>query len=242
MNRWYQMVILNRDQQASASPYKWYIMAGEPSWRSCRNSFWGTSNFTKTNNLHKERHRGHPNHFLWLMYNILTVWYQNNYSSSSSTPRTSTEDSRGEYSLNGGTERIDNFLDFLNFLKKKRTKRELVFGSILVTELYKYFSRFHTAIMLRQVIFPSLRELLERQVTRPRLCSPRCRFLFAHFLYFSCYFMFGMSVGMVGPTLTDYLVSFFFDIDIIDALSWLIFAQSTTRFVGAICAGMLIDR
>ena len=54
--------------------------------------------------------------------------------------------------------------------------------------------------------------------------------------------MFGMSVGMAGPTLTDYLISFFTNIDIIDALSWLLFTQSTFRFVGAIVAGTLVDR
>ena len=54
--------------------------------------------------------------------------------------------------------------------------------------------------------------------------------------------MFGMSVGMAGPTLTDYLISFFENIDVIDALAWLLFTQSTFRFVGAIVAGFLVDR
>lgn len=49
-------------------------------------------------------------------------------------------------------------------------------------------------------------------------------------------------MGMAGPTLTDYLISFFANIDIIDALSWLLFTQSTLRFVGAIVAGTLVDR
>ncbi|KAK3700685.1 hypothetical protein QZH41_004689 [Actinostola sp. cb2023] len=51
-----------------------------------------------------------------------------------------------------------------------------------------------------------------------------------------------MSVGMAGPTLMDYLVSYFYNYDIIDVLSWLLFTQSTTRFVGAIIAGYLVDR
>ena len=49
-------------------------------------------------------------------------------------------------------------------------------------------------------------------------------------------------MGMAGPTLTDYLISFFTNIDIIDALSWLLFTQSTLRFVGAIVAGTRVDR
>lgn len=49
-------------------------------------------------------------------------------------------------------------------------------------------------------------------------------------------------MGMAGPTLTDYLISFFTHIDIIDALSWLLFTQSTFRFVGAIVAGAVVDR
>lgn len=49
-------------------------------------------------------------------------------------------------------------------------------------------------------------------------------------------------MGMAGPTLTDYLISFFTNIDIIDALSWLLFTQSTFRFVGAIVAGTIVDR
>ena len=64
----------------------------------------------------------------------------------------------------------------------------------------------------------------------------------AHFVYFSTFFMFGMSVGIAGPTLADYLISFFKGIDVIDALSWLLFTQALTRFVGAIFAGFMADR
>lgn len=101
--------------------------------------------------------------------------------------------------------------------------------------------------MLRQVIFPVLWEnfksYAEGRVNGLRqICAPHCRTIFAHFLYFSTFFMFGMSVGMAGPTLTDYLISFFENIDIIDALAWLLFTQSTFRFVGAIVAGFLVDR
>lgn len=54
--------------------------------------------------------------------------------------------------------------------------------------------------------------------------------------------MFGMSVGMVGPTLMDFLATYFSDYDIINAFSWLLFTQSALRFVGAIAAGYSIDR
>ena len=100
--------------------------------------------------------------------------------------------------------------------------------------------------MLRQVIFPVIWERIRAyawQVDYLRKnCSPYCRSVLAHFLYFSTFFMFGMSVGMAGPTLTDYLISFFENIDIIDALAWLLFTQSTFRFVGAIVAGLIVDR
>ena len=101
-------------------------------------------------------------------------------------------------------------------------------------------------IMLRQVIFPviwlRIKSYADQVENLRKSCSPHCRSSFAHFLYFSTFFMFGMSVGMAGPTLTDYLISFFTNIDIIDALSWLLFTQSTLRFVGAIVAGTLVDR
>lgn len=54
--------------------------------------------------------------------------------------------------------------------------------------------------------------------------------------------MFGMSVGMAGPTLMDFLASFFHEYDTVNALSWLLFDQSATRFIGAIAGGYLIDR
>lgn len=54
--------------------------------------------------------------------------------------------------------------------------------------------------------------------------------------------MFGMTVGMAGPTLTDYLISFFESVNIIDALAWLLFTQSTFRFIGAIVSGIIVDR
>ncbi|XP_068714835.1 major facilitator superfamily domain-containing protein 4A-like isoform X2 [Montipora foliosa] len=102
--------------------------------------------------------------------------------------------------------------------------------------------------MLRQVIFLQI-AIWDRiksyawQVDGLRRdCLPYCRSVFAHFLYFNTFFMFGMTVGMAGPTLTDYLISFFENIDIIDALAWLLFTQSTFRFVGAIVAGFMIDR
>ncbi|XP_027049786.1 major facilitator superfamily domain-containing protein 4A-like isoform X2 [Pocillopora damicornis] len=100
--------------------------------------------------------------------------------------------------------------------------------------------------MLRQVIFPviwrRIKSYADQVEDLRRYFSPHCKSICAHFLYFSTFFMFGMSVGMAGPTLTDYLISFFTNIDIIDALSWLLFTQSTFRFVGAIVAGTLIDR
>lgn len=100
--------------------------------------------------------------------------------------------------------------------------------------------------MLRQVIFPviwlRIKSYANQVEDLRKSCSPYCRSSFAHFLYFSTFFMFGMSVGMAGPTLTDYLISFFTNIDIIDALSWLLFTQSTFRFVGAIVAGTIVDR
>lgn len=100
--------------------------------------------------------------------------------------------------------------------------------------------------MLRQVIFPVVWERIKTYAGHVddlrRNCSPHCRSIFAHFLYFSTFFMFGMSVGMAGPTLTDYLISFFENIDIIDALAWLLFTQSTFRFLGAIASGFIVDR
>lgn len=56
------------------------------------------------------------------------------------------------------------------------------------------------------------------------------------------FFVFGMTVGIAGPTLLDFLVNFFPDCDAINVLSWLLFAQAATRFVGAMTAGYVIDR
>ena len=98
--------------------------------------------------------------------------------------------------------------------------------------------------MLRQIIFPAVWNILRNFYAAGE--EPRILDCFhsglAHFFYFSTFFMFGLSVGVAGPTLADYLISYFKGIDIIDALSWLLFTQAMTRFVGAIFAGFLADR
>lgn len=98
--------------------------------------------------------------------------------------------------------------------------------------------------MLRQIIFPVVWNLLKNFYAageEPRIVDCFHSSL-AHFLYFATFYMFGMSVSVAGPTLADYLISFFKGIDVIDALSWLLFTQAMTRFVGAIVAGFLADR
>ena len=100
--------------------------------------------------------------------------------------------------------------------------------------------------MLRQNIFPVMWKLVRNFYangeSRESTITECVQSGLAHFLYFSTFFLFGMSVGMAGPTLADYLISFFEGIDVIDALSWLLFTQAMTRFIGAIFAGFLADR
>lgn len=61
-------------------------------------------------------------------------------------------------------------------------------------------------------------------------------------LYFSTFFVFGMTIGMAGPALMDLMLMYFDELDVIDALAWLLFSQALTRFIGAITAGVMTDR
>lgn len=65
---------------------------------------------------------------------------------------------------------------------------------------------------------------------------------FRNLLYFSSFLVFGMTVGMAGPALMDLLLIYFSNLDVINALAWILFSQSLMRFVGAVAAGVISDR
>ena len=100
--------------------------------------------------------------------------------------------------------------------------------------------------MIRQLVYLALWKIWTKYSRKSFQLHASCRSKFNAVLqngvYFSTFFMFGMSVGMAGPTLMDYLASYFKEYDTVNALSWLLFVQSATRFIGAIFAGFLIDR
>lgn len=98
--------------------------------------------------------------------------------------------------------------------------------------------------MIHQAMYLALLQIWSSRKTYqiPVSCGSKCFVVTQNGLYFSTFFMFGMSVGMVGPTLMDFLATYFSDYDIINAFSWLLFTQSALRFVGAIAAGYSIDR
>ncbi|XP_028514987.1 major facilitator superfamily domain-containing protein 4A isoform X2 [Exaiptasia diaphana] len=100
--------------------------------------------------------------------------------------------------------------------------------------------------MIRQLVYLALWKIWTKYSRKSfqlhASCTSKFNAVVQNGLYFSTFFMFGMSVGMAGPTLMDFLASYFKEYDAVNALSWLLFVQSATRFIGAIFAGFLIDR